>query len=426
MAARHAHYDCSQGASSTALLGACLPLLAHETEKVLEKLNEKFNGLFHDCSIKIEYEQTTYGRASLVTLFCKNPFVFDSIALSKIIASVHDSDLGRNLGKLPDVIASLQEAELRISDYTTDFTLDKVELMEIACILVSLDLLDVETISCSPLPMGEGAVIVDGILQPLPLESSLHLMVGMKVCPGPHESNKEIVTRNICGLLRSLTIDDGIQRDRPDSSILEEVSAGTDNERRTGRLTIERRENETASKPSIPGNLPFKVDSLNHLEANLDDCTGEALSFCTEILLKNGAMDAWVTPIVMKKGRAAHTLHCLCHASDDITEKLLLVMFEQSTTLGIRIHRDIARAALHRSFLSVKTPFIGNVQHGKVNVKVGYIGRKVVSMKAEFDDCKAICLETGVPMKKISEYAIQEATRIMERDGTKVKGDDQE
>jgi len=274
--------------------------------------------------------------------------------------------------------------------------------------------------------MGEGSVLIGGVLHPIPLPSTLHLMVGMKVCPGPLGSNKESVTRNICALLRALTMQNGVQNKRPLLSTLDEISVGTDNEQRVGRLIIENYENKPGPKSSMSNNLPYNIDTLNHLEANLDDCTGEMLSFGIEILMNNGAIDAWVTPIVMKKGRAAHTLHCLCHSSSEITERLLLVMFEQSTTLGIRIHKDIARVALHRSFLSVETPYIGNERQGKVDVKVGYIGRKVVSMKPEFDHCKAIYLETGVSIKKVSDSAIQEATRILEDDDTTVGNMDEE
>ena len=57
----------------------------------------------------------------------------------------------------------------------------------------------------------------------------------------------------------------------------------------------------------------WNINTLTHLEANIDDATPELMAHAIDLLLENGAIDAWVVPIVMKKGRPAHTLNCLCH-----------------------------------------------------------------------------------------------------------------
>jgi uncharacterized protein (DUF111 family) len=169
----------------------------------------------------------------------------------------------------------------------------------------------------------------------------------------------------------------------------------------------------------------WTVDKLTHLETNLDDMTAEALAFALQILLDNGAVDAWVAPIVMKKGRAAHTLHCLCRSddsSDTMANKLLQLMFRHTTTLGIRIHRNIERAALRRSFLTIQTPFSASESKGKVEVKIGYHGEDI-KIKAEFDDCAAISRETGMPIQLVAEYATHQARTQLQamkgRDSTK-------
>ena len=183
----------------------------------------------------------------------------------------------------------------------------------------------------------------------------------------------------------------------------------------------------------------WKTDYLVHMEANLDDIPAEALAFAVEILLKYGAMDAWVAPIVMKKGRAAHTLHCLCHEEKKVSDgfqdaistcdRLLQLIFEHTTTLGIRIHRNLERVALRRSFLTVQTPYTNTTRKGLVDVKLGYFGddneggggdggcggggdttsKATVSVKAEFDHCRELSLETGVPIQQIAAFAVQEA-----------------
>jgi hypothetical protein len=156
------------------------------------------------------------------------------------------------------------------------------------------------------------------------------------------------------------------------------------------------------------------MDHLMHLEANLDDMTPEHLAYAIDILLRNGAVDAWISPIVMKKGRPAHTLHCLCHTNvnhdplddDSIENKFLAIMFQHTTTLGVRIS-SLDRAALPRSLITVVTPYQNTTRAGQVNVKVGYLNNEIVSMKAEFDHCREISEETGITLKNISDTAVR-------------------
>ncbi len=175
--------------------------------------------------------------------------------------------------------------------------------------------------------------------------------------------------------------------------------------------------------------VPWKVDKLTLLQANIDDITAELLAHVLDLLLKNGAIDAWVEPIVMKKGRSAHTLNCLFHTQvegdmrSDSTRngqdgKLMEIIFRHTTTLGIRIQRDIERAALKRKMIRVQTPYgidggtrSSDDLDGTVYVKVGMLRDEAVSMKAEFDDCKAISEKTGIPIKTIASYACAQAER---------------
>ena len=143
-------------------------------------------------------------------------------------------------------------------------------------------------------------------------------------------------------------------------------------------------------------------DSVTQMECNLDDITGELLAHVVELLLKSsGVVDAWTTPIVMKKGRPAHTLHCLClHESED---KVLELLFRHTTTLGIRVHRNLPRAKLHRSIKEAETPY------GKVAVKVStFQTGEIISVKPEFDHCQDISTRTGVPVKLMSEMALSD------------------
>lgn len=89
--------------------------------------------------------------------------------------------------------------------------------------------------------------------------------------------------------------------------------------------------------------------------------TGEAMGHLTEKLLKEGSLDAWITPILMKKSRPAYTLHILCDPQD--VERFMRLLFVESTTLGVR-KRSVERCSLRRDVINASTSF------GDVRVKV--------------------------------------------------------
>ena len=157
----------------------------------------------------------------------------------------------------------------------------------------------------------------------------------------------------------------------------------------------------------------WNVDTVTHLETNLDDITGENLSYVMDLLLQNGAIDVWAAPIVMKKGRPAHTLHCLCQEDDNDknnskAKSLLKLIFLHSTTLGIRIYKDLPRVKLPRSFVTVQTRHENTKREGQVDLKIAtFQSGTIVSVKPEFDHCKEIAQETGLPISAISQEAIE-------------------
>ena len=153
----------------------------------------------------------------------------------------------------------------------------------------------------------------------------------------------------------------------------------------------------------------WDIHSLTRMEANIDDATPELLAHAVNLLLDNGAIDAWIHPIIMKKGRPAHSLNCICRCDSGSTideERLMCIIFRQTTTLGIRLQRNILRAALKRRFVEVQLPYTNNLRGGKVDVNISSLNDgEVVTVKAEFDQCKAVSEESGVPLKIVSSTA---------------------
>ena len=124
-----------------------------------------------------------------------------------------------------------------------------------------------------------------------------------------------------------------------------------------------------------------KTDGLELLETNLDDCTGEALGYTMNLLLKAGANDVWYTPIYMKKNRPAYMLSVLCRESN--REVMEDIIFTHTTSIGIR-RFPAERTALDRRKIQVETAY------GTADVKVcSYKGKNYCY--PEYDSVSALC-----------------------------------
>jgi uncharacterized protein (DUF111 family) len=127
------------------------------------------------------------------------------------------------------------------------------------------------------------------------------------------------------------------------------------------------------------------------LEANIDDATGETLAHAIETLMDAGALDAWLAPVVMKKGRPGHVLSVL--ADPTLADELSLVMRSETGTLGVRSART-ERWAAARSYDEVEVAGLS------VRIKVSP-GRA----KAEYRDAVKVAGQTGLPLREVVSIA---------------------
>ncbi len=132
-------------------------------------------------------------------------------------------------------------------------------------------------------------------------------------------------------------------------------------------------------------------DEIMVLETNLDDCTGEMLGAAMEILMENGALDAFYTPIFMKKNRPAWCLTVLAKPQD--SAKMEKLIFLHTTTIGIRKHLD-QRSILKREKAVVQTAY-GDLQVKRVALEDGYRDYP------EYESAKKLAVENGKPLWEI-------------------------
>jgi uncharacterized protein (DUF111 family) len=136
------------------------------------------------------------------------------------------------------------------------------------------------------------------------------------------------------------------------------------------------------------------------LEANVDDMTGELAAHAIEALLAAGALDAWATPITMKKGRPALTLSALAAAERE--GAVASALLAETTTLGVR-RVPVTRTERPRRSITVTTPF------GPISVKVSEGPFGPPQIKPEFDECAAAARTHGVPVREVIAAALASA-----------------
>ena len=253
---------------------------------------------------------------------------------------------------------------------------------------VALDLLDIETVVCSPVNVGSGTVKTEHGILPVPAPATALLLNGAPVyARGPE---LELTTPTGAAVAAALSTRFGAMP--PLKIATTGYGAGT------------RDFSEHANVLRVIAGQPTGADealTVHVIEANIDDLNPQVLAYASERLLKFGALDVSLQPILMKKGRSGHLLRVV--ARPEHREALAQVIFAETSTLGLRIY-PAERRVQARSFTEVETPY------GKVKIKVSSEG----SYAPEYEDCRKLAAESGVALKQIiaeANYAYLKLTR---------------
>jgi len=137
---------------------------------------------------------------------------------------------------------------------------------------------------------------------------------------------------------------------------------------------------------------PTEKDIVLQIETNIDDMDPKLYPKVIAKLMKAGALDAYVIPILMKKNRQGFHLVVLCHP--EMREKILDVVFTQTTTFGVRTHL-VPREKLKRKFKKIET------KYGRVRVKLGILDKKVKTIAPEYEDYKKLAGKHHIPIQKV-------------------------
>jgi len=252
-------------------------------------------------------------------------------------------------------------------------------IVDIVGAAICLDSLQVDKVLASPVQVGGGFVRCAHGLIPVPAPATMEILKGAPVKSGlvPFETTTPTGAAILAAAVDEFT-------DKTDF-VIDTIGYGLG----TRDLEIP---NALRVYIGHTGEKPQAAVGPILLETNIDDMNPELYGYVEEQLFANGASDVFKTPIIMKKGRPAVKLSVL--VSPQREQQVLAVIFRETTSLGVR-KIPVGKAMLERTFVKHST------RYGEVTIKNSYYEGELVKYKPEYEDCKRLAQENGVPISRI-------------------------
>lgn len=400
------YLDCAAGISGNMFLGACLQLGL--PEKYLRGELDKLN-LPRDFEIEISNVSKNGIGAAYVNV--KLPKDFEAELDRPNIRRLHRHEHIKNhshrtfadIKKIIDaadlsaaiktralaIFSVIAQAEGKVhqrpSDEVTFHEVGAIDsIIDIVGCAICLDYLDVQKIFVSRINTGSGFVKCAHGLMPVPAPATAELLQGFKTYHFGAE--KELTTPTGAAIVKALA---EFSADLPEDFSSEKIGYGAG----TWDLDI-------ANVLRIYlGEFGGQIEKhLVKLEANIDDMNPQIYGWLYERLFKAGALDVWTTPIYMKKNRPAQMLSVL--VDKEHKELCIKIIFEETTTIGLRVIDIARRVEAVRKMAKVETRF------GSVQCKVSAYDGKIVSITPEYEDCRRLAEKNSVPFKAVWQEAL--------------------
>ncbi|MFA6170473.1 MAG: nickel pincer cofactor biosynthesis protein LarC [Candidatus Margulisiibacteriota bacterium] len=374
-----AYFDCSSGLAGNMVQGALLDagLDFNSLIKELKKLTLKA------YSLKLKAIKKHHINGAYFEVINNEQH---HRSLADILRLINKSKLSKTVKALSvKIFCRLAGAEAKVHGVP----INKIHFHEVGAVdaiidivgtAIAIEKLGIEAIYASPIPHGHGFIKhAHGIL-PNPAPATAELLKGIPTYGIDIEG--EIVTPTGAAIISALTSGFGP----------------------APKMAVERIGNGAGGKPFPTlgmlrvfigeAKLPTENDTILQLETNIDDMEVKTLNKAIAALMKAGALDAFIEPILMKKERTASKLTVLCRPEDK--DRQLELVYKLTTTLGVRVFLA-SREVLRRKFIKVKT------KYGKVKVKLGLLAGQVITAAPEYEDLKKLAGKHRVPLTVIDK-----------------------
>jgi hypothetical protein len=384
--------DCSCGVSGDMLLGALEDLGALTA---MPALLSSVGDLEVACAAVPVVRHGVAATSFHVTAPATQP----ARRLAQVLAIVDHAAVSEPVrDRAAQVFRRLAAAEARVHGTTPeDIHFHEVgavdAIVDVLGVCLGLDALGISQLVVSPVALGGGAVTAEHGTLPVPTPAALGLLAGTDLV-GYGGGDVELATPTGIGLIAEWATATGPM---PPMAV-DAVGIGA------GSRDLPDRANVVRLVVGILATAAAASD-WQSIEANIDDLDPRLWPGVLDRLLAAGAADAWLTPIVMKKGRPAYTVSAL--VGPDAAAAVQQVLVTETSTIGVRT-TAVTKHALERSWITV------DIDGEKVRVKLAHDGARRTNLSPEFDDVAAAADVLGVPAKEILARATAAALRSLD------------
>ena len=385
-----AYFDCFSGISGDMVLGALVDAgcSLEQIESLLRELRV--------TGWKISSEKVTRRGLAATRVIVQSSEPQAHRSLSEIIQWIEQAKLPPQLmERASHIFRRLAEAETRVqgmSHENLNFHGTRAidVIVEIVGAVAGFRQLGIEEFSCSPLNVGGASVNARHGTLPVPVPATADLLRGAPTYSSGTE--RELVTPAGAAIVAALASRFGPQ---PAMTVVA-IGMGAGSEDLAEHANIFRLFiGETASQ-HLDG---LVNEDLILLEATIDDMSPQVYGYFAERTLEAGALDVFSTAVHMKQNRLGQSVTVLCEPAK--RAQLTDLLFRETTTLVVR-QSSVRRRSLQREHITVETSL------GAIRVKVARGNGQILNVAPEYEDCKKLAAEHGVPLKQIlAEAAFQ-------------------
>ena len=379
---RTLHFDCFAGVSGNMVLGG-LVALGVDREELLRQLRTL-------APVHFDIEFTEVDRSGIDSIHAKVnvPDETNHRHLSHIEGIINRADVSPAVKERSKAIfRRLAAAEAKVHGVDVEHihfhevgAMDAI--VDIVGSCIAFEMLGIERFTCSKIHVGSGFVDMAHGKFPVPPPAVVELLNGI-----PYYSTEiegELATPTGVAIVSTLC------EVSAKEIVADKVGYGAGTREYKGfpnalRVILGHSEATPSSDRAIL------------LETNIDDLSPQVLGYVLERAFEMGALDAWFTPIQMKKNRPAVLISILCEP--DKRERFLELLYTETSTLGVRT-REVERQCLEREVITVETKF------GPIDVKIGKFNGRVVNVMPEYEPVRQLALQYGVPFRVVSDAAL--------------------
>ena len=381
--------DCTSGISGDMLLGALCALDAVRPVELAGSL---------DVEVQVEVARTSRAGLDATTVDVRPGPDQPHRTLSEVLAIIDSARVPTPAReRAAAVFRRLAEAEAAVHgsdpqqvEFHEVGAVDSI--VDVVGVCVGLQALDLDELVVSPLALGGGQVSTRHGTLPVPGPAVLELLRGCGLSAYGGPVDRELATPTGVALLAEWSARSGVM------PAMQVTAMGV------GAGTLDLAERPNVVRLVVGETAADDVDDeWQVMAANIDDLDPRLWPVVIERLLAAGAVDAWLTPIIMKKGRPAHTLQVMCASGK--ADGVRRALFAETSTIGVRT-TPVGKHALDRGFVDVE------IDGQPVRVKVARHDGTIVNAAPEFDDVVRAATALGRPVKTVLAAAAAAAHDI--------------